>query len=83
MSYEVLWETLALEAATRIMKDDPAGLRQVFASADLLADNPRPEGTAMYGSTDLRRMHSGRYRLLYEIRETHIQVAVLQLGRTA
>ncbi|WP_173476351.1 hypothetical protein [Streptomyces sp. 150FB] len=50
MSYEVLWETLALEAAK---------------------------------STDLGRMHSGRYWPLYEIRETHIQVAVLQLGRTA
>jgi mRNA interferase RelE/StbE len=52
-------------------------------SADLLADNPRPDGTTAYGSADLRRLHAGRYRLLYEVLETQVRVAVLHLGRTA
>lgn len=82
MNYEVIWETLALDAATRFLKDDPEGLRQVFASAELLAVNPRPDGTGTYGSPNVRRMHSGRYRLLYEVHARQIRVVVLHLGRT-
>ncbi|WP_229893793.1 type II toxin-antitoxin system RelE/ParE family toxin [Streptomyces platensis] len=51
----------------RFLKDDPGGLRQLMDPVDLLADQPRPEGTAEYRSTELRRMHVGRHRVLYEI----------------
>ncbi|KIF68279.1 plasmid stabilization protein [Streptomyces sp. AcH 505] len=81
MSYEVIWETVALEAATRFMKQDPEGLRQVFAAADLLGENPQPPGAYAYGSGDVRRIHCGRYRLIYEIHRQQIRIAVVHLGR--
>jgi mRNA interferase RelE/StbE len=48
---------------------------------DLLADEPRPGGTAEYGSPDLRRMHVGRYRVLYEITEETITIVIIHVGR--
>ncbi|MFJ9040478.1 type II toxin-antitoxin system RelE/ParE family toxin [Streptomyces sp. NPDC102406] len=47
----------------------------------MLADDPRPLGTTAYGSPELRRMHVGRYRLLYEIDDGTITVVVLAVGR--
>ncbi|KUL37097.1 plasmid stabilization protein [Streptomyces sp. NRRL F-4489] len=82
MSYEIIWDGPALDAATLFLKDDPEGLRQLFASIDLLADSPRPEGSIPYGSPDPRRLHSGRYRARYEISEHTVRIIVLLVGRT-
>ncbi|MGG2458852.1 type II toxin-antitoxin system RelE family toxin [Streptomyces sp. RGM 3693] len=56
---------------------------QLFVSIDLLAKCPRPEGSIPYGSPDLRRIHSGRYRALYEISDTTVTVIVIHAGRAA
>ncbi|MFE3772974.1 hypothetical protein [Streptomyces sp. NPDC059122] len=56
MSYDVIWDEPAPDAAALFLKDDPEGLRQLFASIDLLAECPRPEGSIPYGSPDLRRI---------------------------
>ncbi|MEV7277991.1 type II toxin-antitoxin system RelE/ParE family toxin [Streptomyces sp. NPDC093111] len=82
MTYTVLWDEPALDVAAKFLVDDPDGLRQVFEATDLLADDPRPAGTSEYGSRNLRRMHVGRYRVMYEITEATITVMVLHLGRT-
>lgn len=49
-------------------------------AVDLLADRPRPEGSAPYGSPDLRRMHVGFYRVVYEITEATVTVVVIHVG---
>jgi mRNA interferase RelE/StbE len=77
----VIWEAEASSAATRFVKDDPVGLSQVFGAVDLLAHEPRPEGSAELGSQYLRRIHLGRYRVIYEIFESKITVVVMHLGR--
>ncbi|MER6996969.1 type II toxin-antitoxin system RelE/ParE family toxin [Streptomyces sp. NPDC000410] len=81
MSYQIIWRLQATDAATRFLKDDPDGLRQVFASVDLLAEEPRPPGSAEYGSPDLRRMHVGQYRVMYEISNETITIVVIHIGR--
>ncbi|MFI1397585.1 type II toxin-antitoxin system RelE/ParE family toxin [Streptomyces sp. NPDC020681] len=81
MTYEIIWRLQATDVATRFLKDDPDGLRQVFAAVDLLAGDPRPPGTAEYGSPDLRRMHVGMYRLLYEIADATITIVIIHIGR--
>lgn len=42
MTYQVIWEPKALANAERFAKDDPDGVRQVFASVDRLANDPGP-----------------------------------------
>ncbi|MFD0403738.1 type II toxin-antitoxin system RelE/ParE family toxin [Kitasatospora sp. NPDC127116] len=82
MSCTIIWDEPAINAAARFLKDDPEGLRQVMDAVDLLADSPRPPGTAEYGSPDLRRMHVGLYRVMYEITEAAVTIVVIHLGRT-
>ncbi|ADI07438.1 hypothetical protein SBI_04318 [Streptomyces bingchenggensis BCW-1] len=82
MNYRIIWDDPAINAAARFLKDDPEGLQQVFAAVDLLAVDPRPIGTAEYGSPDLRRMHVGFYRVMYEITESTVTIMVMHLGRT-
>ncbi|MFG2987019.1 type II toxin-antitoxin system RelE/ParE family toxin [Streptomyces sp. NPDC048258] len=81
MTYAITWDEAAIDAAARFLKDEPDGLRQLMDAVDLLGEQPRPEGSAEYGSPDLRRMDVGRYRVLYEITETTVTIVVIHVGR--
>ncbi|MFJ8620958.1 type II toxin-antitoxin system RelE/ParE family toxin [Streptomyces clavifer] len=81
MTYAITWDEAAINAAARFLKDDPTGLAQLMDAVDLLADEPRPAGSAEYGSPDLRRIHVGRYRVLYEITDATITIVVFHVGR--
>lgn len=82
MTREIVWDEPAINAAARFLADDPEGLRHLFDSVDLLAPDPRPAGAAEYGSPDLRRIHVGRYRAMYEITEATATVVIIHIGRT-
>jgi mRNA interferase RelE/StbE len=82
LTWTIIWEEPAIDAAARFLKDDPDGLRQLMDAVDLLADQPRPPGSAEYGSPNLRRMHVGRYRVMYEITEATATIVVIHIGRT-
>ncbi|WP_267286785.1 type II toxin-antitoxin system RelE family toxin [Kitasatospora acidiphila] len=58
-----------------------ADLAWLSASCRRPCDSPHPPGTAAYGSADLRRMHVGRYRVLYEVTEATVTIVVIHLGR--
>jgi mRNA interferase RelE/StbE len=81
VTYEVVWSERALDQAAGFLADDPAGLEQLLAAVDMLAEEPRPEATAEYGSPDVRRMHVGRYRVLYDVNDTTVTVVVIHAGR--
>lgn len=83
MSHQIIWRLRATDTATHFLKDDPDGLRQVFAAVDLLADDPRPSGSAEYGSPNLRRLHVGQYRVMYEIADETITIVVIHVGRVS
>ncbi|MGW4646437.1 type II toxin-antitoxin system RelE family toxin [Kitasatospora sp. NPDC004289] len=83
MTHRITWDEHAINAAARFLKDDPDELRQVMDAVDLLADDPRPTGSAAYGSPDLRRMHVGRYRVMYEIADSTVTIVIVNLGRVA
>ncbi|MET8699967.1 type II toxin-antitoxin system RelE/ParE family toxin [Kitasatospora sp. NPDC004723] len=83
MTYQITWDEPAINAAARFLKDDADGLRQVMDAVDLLASNPRPAGSTAYGSPDLRRIHIGLYRVMYEITEQTVTIVVIHLGRIA
>ncbi|MFF5857930.1 type II toxin-antitoxin system RelE/ParE family toxin [Streptomyces sp. NPDC012751] len=81
MTYEIIFEPHALDAATRFLREDPAGLAKVLDAVDDLAHDPRPVGTTAYGP-DIRRLRVGDYRVLYVIDDAVIRVLVTHLGRT-
>jgi mRNA interferase RelE/StbE len=82
VTYEIIWEPRATNAAAHYLKDDPVGLSAVYEAVDALATNPRPIGSITYGSTDVRRLHIGDYRVFYVIDEGIIRILVTHLGRT-
>ncbi|MFD0567786.1 hypothetical protein ACFQ2M_41815 [Kitasatospora saccharophila] len=40
MSYTIIWDESAINAAARFLQDDPEGLRQLMDAVDLLANSP-------------------------------------------
>ncbi len=63
MSYQVNWEIQALDQAAGFLRDDPNGVAALWDSVNQLADEPRPPESFPYGSPDLRRLRTGRYRV--------------------
>lgn len=81
MTYRIIWEPNATDAAVRFLRDDPAGLASVYEAVDTLAKEPRPANSVAYGPT-ARRLRVGNYRVLYIIDDDVIHILVTHLGRT-
>jgi mRNA interferase RelE/StbE len=82
LSFGIDFREQALNAAAGFVKDDVDGVRRVMDAVDVLAEQPRPVGSVPYGARNLRRIHVGRYRVLYEIDEAANEIIVLHIGRT-
>ncbi|MFE4367134.1 type II toxin-antitoxin system RelE/ParE family toxin [Streptomyces sp. NPDC056835] len=82
MTYEIIWEPRATDAAILFLKDDPVGLSAVYEAVDALATQPYPDDSLAYGSADVRRLHIGDYRVFYVIDDDVIRILVTHLGRT-
>ncbi|MGL5809849.1 MAG: type II toxin-antitoxin system RelE family toxin, partial [Nocardioides sp.] len=80
LTHEIVWADEAFAAAQAFMVDEPAGLTDVFDAVDDLADDPQPTGAFRWGSTDLLRLRIGRYRVLYDVGSSSIEV--IHLGRS-
>ncbi|MEG3627185.1 type II toxin-antitoxin system RelE family toxin [Streptomyces poriticola] len=81
MTYEIVFEPHAVDAAARFLKEDPAGLAKVLAAIDEPARGPRPAGSMAYGP-DIRRLRAGAHRVLYVIATDVIRILGTHLGRT-
>jgi mRNA interferase RelE/StbE len=81
VTYRIIWEPKATDAAVRLLRDDPAGLAAVYEAVDTLAKEPRPAHSVAYGPT-ARRLRVGDYRVLYVIDDEVIHILVTHLGRT-
>ncbi|MCL8014105.1 type II toxin-antitoxin system RelE/ParE family toxin [Streptomyces sp. AS02] len=82
MTYRIIWEPSATNAAVRFLKDDPTGLAAVYEAVDTLAETPRPINSVAYG-VDIRRLRVGDYRVLYVIDDEVIHILVTHLGRAS
>jgi mRNA interferase RelE/StbE len=81
VTYEIIFEPHALDAAARFLNEDPAGLAKVLDAIDELAHDPRPAGSRAYGP-NIRRFRVDAYRVLYIIDTEVIRILVTHLGRT-
>ena len=58
-----------------------SNLRKVDAKIQALADDPRPAGVKkLIGASDLYRVRSGDYRVLYQIQDDRLVVVVANVG---
>ncbi len=79
MSLRIDYDERAIGQAAAFL-DDPQGIRAVLDAIDRLADDPRPPGSFPYGSSELRRLRVGRYRVLYEITEDTVAIRHIARG---
>jgi hypothetical protein len=80
MSDGVYWESAFTVQVSKYLQDDPAGLTELIAVTDALADNPFPPGSVAWGEA-YRRLHPGRYRVLYRLDHPEPgQVSLINLG---
>jgi mRNA interferase RelE/StbE len=83
VTYAIIWDERAVSIASKFLADDSAGLAFVMGAVDLLSHDLRPAGSFPYGSDDLRRVHVGPYRVLYEIDSEARMITIIHVGRTA
>ncbi len=83
MIYRVDWLPEAKSRVVEYRKSDPEGVDLVFDAVNALARDPRPAGAQRYGSPDVLRIHVGRYRLLYEVRDAVVRITVVHVGRVS
>jgi mRNA interferase RelE/StbE len=81
MTYQVVWTEPAINTAAGYLTDDPQGLTELMDRIDDLAGEPSPEASVELGGRGLRRLHLGRYRVLYEVVDDQRIVTVIHLGR--
>jgi mRNA interferase RelE/StbE len=80
-AYHVEWDPAAQTRAMTLADDDPDGVLAVFAAADLLAEDPRPQGAFPYGP-DAVRLQTGLYRVVAEIDDRARAVWISHIGRS-
>jgi mRNA interferase RelE/StbE len=80
MRYSVDMEPAAINTAAGFLVDDPEGLRRLMAALDDLAVDPLPPTSTALGSELQRRIRVGRYRAIYELRESS-QIVIVVIGR--
>jgi mRNA interferase RelE/StbE len=77
MAYEVK----LLPAARRALRKLPNAVQdRIQPVIDTLADDPRPHGVSKLTGSDLYRVRSGDYRIVYEIHDTVLVVVVVTVG---
>lgn len=81
MTYRVVWAEPAIDTAAGYLADDPDGLSMLMDRIDGLVHDPRSATSVELGASGLRRLHVGRYRVLYEVVENEHIVTVIHLGR--
>jgi mRNA interferase RelE/StbE len=82
VTYESVWSTAALDRAAGFLKDDADGVAAVMDAVDERGSHPYPDSSVGLGSDGLRRLHVGRYRVMYEIEHHGATVTVIHLGRS-
>ena len=55
-------------------------VRRILAAIDQLAEHPRPLARKKLSSLDLYRIRVGAYRIVYEIHDAELIIAVVKVG---
>lgn len=78
MSYRI---ALTPTAARQLRTFDPQVRRRIQAALELLSDDPRPPAaTQLVGGAGEWRVHTGDYRIIYQITDDELLVLVLRVG---
>ncbi|MFJ8020932.1 type II toxin-antitoxin system RelE/ParE family toxin [Streptomyces sp. NPDC096311] len=83
MSHTIIWERAASEGLKRLRARDGDAVKSLVNAINALARNPEPAAGSKLGSTNLRRLRVGIYRVTYEIDGDTVAIKILMVGSTA
>lgn len=75
--YQIEWKNSALRELKRIDRDV---ISRIIAAVDSLSVEPLPSGVRkLQGSLRTYRIRVGEYRIIYELRQSHLVVEVVRV----
>ncbi|MBF0098723.1 MAG: type II toxin-antitoxin system RelE/ParE family toxin [Magnetococcales bacterium] len=78
MTYSVFWDAVAKRQVQRL---DRAVQARIFEKVIDLESTPRPPGAKkIRGTTDMWRIRTGDYRIIYTIEDDRLVVLVVKIG---
>jgi mRNA-degrading endonuclease RelE of RelBE toxin-antitoxin system len=80
--YDVLWKPAAIDRLSALAKDHPEAPGLIVAAVYDLASNPRPTNSTQLGTSPVRRLLLGYWRVTYEVDDANRQVQILVVGRS-
>jgi mRNA interferase RelE/StbE len=81
VTYQINWEVQAIDLTAGFLRDDPDGVAALWDRVSQLADEPRPAESFPYGSPDIRRLRTDRYRVFYQIDDDRQVIQIDHVGR--
>ncbi|MBD2655281.1 type II toxin-antitoxin system RelE/ParE family toxin [Synechocystis sp. FACHB-383] len=72
--------TFKQSVAKDLRKIPNSDVKKILTRIEALAINPRGEGCVKLTGEEKYRARQGTYRIIYEIRETELVVAVIKVG---
>lgn len=75
--FEIVFKRSVAKDLRRIPNPD---VRRILDRIDKLADDPRPLGAEKLSAQERYRVRQGVYRILYEIQDEELVVAVVKVG---
>ncbi len=78
MTYEIIIKPSVEKAFAKLPKNQQS---KILSALELLAENPRPQGTKKLKSTlELYRYRVGDYRIIYSIEDNILTVNIVKIG---
>lgn len=82
MSYTVDWKPSATARLSALAKDHPEAPDLIVAAVYDLPSNPRPTNSTQLGTSSIRRLLLGYWRVTYEVVEADQIIEILIVGRS-
>ncbi len=76
-NYELVFKETVAKDLRPIPKKD---VQRILKKIDLLADDPRPNGSEKLSGAEKYRIRQGNYRILYTIEDAVVTVTVVKVG---
>jgi len=82
VSYTIRWEPPATARLSALAKDHPEAPDLIGAAVYDLASNPRPTNSTQLGTSSIRRLLLGYWRVTYEVVDADQIIEILIVGRS-
>ena len=82
MSYDVEWKPAAIARLSALAQTHPEAPSLVVTAVYELASNPRPSNSTQLGTSSLRRLLLGYWRVTYEVADEDQTIHILIVGRS-